>query len=297
MTNTAKFGAAVATASAMVLSQMAAIPAYACEYDFCDWYGGGDTDNSVVINISNSGSISNVTTAKASTGSNWAGGSEGGDAGEGGEGGEGGDAYAGGEGGYDNWSCDDECGGYPYPQVGGGEAIGGNGGMGGNSNGGAGGAGGAVVTGDAHADAGTENALNTVEVEVSGCGCDDEGEGYVHPWFRREVDNSITVNLSNSGSISNETEAKAKTGYNDADGSEGGDADDAGNGGEGGDAEAAGGFWGWGDAGLAVGGEGGHGGESNGGAADVGGTILTGDAHSDAGTINIMNTVLVRVLR
>ena len=69
-----------------------------------------------------------------------------------------------------------------------------------------------------------------------------------------DKDNSVYINVSNSGTINNTTKAEAETGENTAGGSYGGDG-------------------------------------------DIGGTIRTGEARSDAGTINVMNTVLVRVTR
>ncbi|TSC86580.1 MAG: hypothetical protein G01um10148_566 [Parcubacteria group bacterium Gr01-1014_8] len=293
-----KIGAVLAT-SAMVLSQFAAIPAYACE-DWC-WGEGSSDDNSVYIKVSNSGTIYNETKAKADTGDNDAGGSYGGDGGSAGDGGDGGEADV--EGGV-NWcgECSDGSDS---------EANGGDGGNGGDSNGGDAGPGGLVDTGDADANAGTVNTLNTTDIAVEGCGCEDDQDecGCIPPWLRRDVDNSVRVKVHNDGTINNETKAKADTGDNDAGGSYGGDGggdchcDGGGDGGDGGDAEVGddeegcGCEWDIGGGGTANGGDGGDGGDADGGDGDVGGTIRTGDARSDAGTVNVMNTTLVRVTR
>ncbi|MFZ2707002.1 MAG: hypothetical protein WAY88_02640, partial [Minisyncoccia bacterium] len=268
---------------------------YACESTCGDWDLGGD-DNSVYIKVSNDGYISNTTSAKADTGDNKAGGSYGGDAENAGDGGNGGDASV--DGGV-QW-CG-ECG-----SGSGSTATGGEGGNGGNSNGGNAGDGGYVVTGDASAEAGTANSLNSTDVEVEGCGCDeDQNEcSCIPPWFRRDVDNSVKIKVYNDGYISNETKAKADTGDNKAKGSYGGDAGYGGDGGDGGEAEVGdeeegcGCEWDLGgSAGEAVGGDGGNGGHSNGGEGGQGGTISTGEARSEAGTINMMNTTVIRVVR
>ncbi|MBI5457001.1 hypothetical protein HY969_04670 [Candidatus Kaiserbacteria bacterium] len=287
MTKTMKVGAVIGTL-AMVLSQFAAVPAYACEY----WWCGSDVDNSVTITVSNSGTINNETEAKADTGDNDADGSYGGDSDDGGDGGDGGRAKV--EGGLDwNWcECDDS----------GSEANGGVGGNGGDSNGGNAGPGGLVDTGDASAEAGTVNTLNTVDIEVVGCGCEEEETDDCCGGGRGDVDNRVVITLSNSGTINNETEAKADTGDNDADGSYGGDSDDGGDGGDGGNAKVEGDDGENCDCvppsgGNANAGGGGEGGDTNGGSSDVGGTIRTGDARSESGTVNLMNTVLIRVTR
>lgn len=323
MTKTIGYGAALVMGAALVLSFGAATPAFACEQG-CDgggwgggcWWGcsGGEmeVDNSVSITVSNSGTINNETEAEASTGGNYADGSYGGDGGkqkgDGGNGGDGGDAEGDGS------------------NVGG---MGGNGGSTGNGgNGGDAGPGGLVQTGDAEANAGSVNTLNTTEIEVEGCGCDESAP--VNGWWRKiKKDNSVGVTVANSGTINNETEAEAKTGKNDADGSYGGDGGkqkgDAGNGGDGGDATGSDEECGWCgggcgnwcgggcgywcaptgcdgcDNGSNVGGDAGQGGHAgsggDGGAGDVGGTVVTGNARSDSGAVNVMNTVLVRVLR
>ena len=282
MTKELNYGAAAVVTAVLALSFFAAAPAYACG----GGCGGGsdDTDNSVYVGVSNSGTIMNITTALSNTGGNVAGGSQGGDATDAGNGGSGGDA-----------------------NVSYGEANGGNGGYGGDANGGEAGPGGLVQTGDAEANAGSMNSLNTtdIEIEQADCGCDREVQGWYDEWgnfhqFRRgDVDNSVVVEVENEGAIIDMTTAGSNSGLNAAEGSEGGDATDAGKGGSGGEANAE--AW-YSECGCDVygghanAGHGADGGDVNGGAGGVGGTIVTGEARSNAGSINIMNTVLVRVL-
>lgn len=123
-------------------------------------------------------------------------------------------------------------------------------------------------------------------------------------WDLGGDDNSVYIKVSNDGYISNTTSAKADTGDNKAKGSYGGDAGYGGDGGDGGEAEVGdeeegcGCEWDLGgSAGEAVGGDGGNGGHSNGGEGGQGGTISTGEARSEAGTINMMNTTVIRVVR
>ena len=295
MTKTVNYGAAAATIAALTMSVFAALPAsaFACE----SWCGGSnDTDinNSVTINVTNSGTITSDTDAKASTGGNWAGGSYGGDAGKGGSGGDGGVADA-------NTDSHCDC----DPSVG--NATGGNGGdAGAGGNGGDGGPGGLVDSGDATANAGSLNTLNSTEIDVQAadCGCANSEEHHFSGWGRRgdtDINNSVTVYVSNSGSIDSDTDAKAKTGDNSAEGSFGGDGKKGGSGGDGGDAYSGSGFvdFDWhavgGDAFGGNGGMGGNGGD--GGRGDVGGTVRTGAAESNAGSINLMNSTIVRVTR
>ena len=288
------YGAAAATIAALTMSVFAALPAsaFACE----SWCGGGDTtiDNSVNIAVSNSGVIFSVTTSSSNTGGNKAGGSYGGDAGSGGSGGDGGNAKVESEG---------ECG---CDGGGAGEANAGNGGdAGSGGNGGDGGPGGLVDTGDAEANSGSLNTLNSVEIDVQAadCGCNDGHQS--HGWGRRgdtDIDNSVNLALSNEGEILSLTDAGANSGDNKAKGSYGGDGSYGGNGGEGGRAKVeGGGFWDWNDnfhGSVANGGDGGQGGDGgNGGDGDVGGTIRTGRAESNSGSINVMNSTIVRVTR
>jgi len=196
------------------------------------------------IRISNAGRISNTTTSDANTGGNSAGGSTGG------SGGTGGNVTSG--------AGDENNGG----------ATAGNGGNGGN-----GGAGGFVQTGDASAEAGSENALNSTDVDVElGCGCGDIN-GLT---ALIDIDNDDPNNR-----ILNLTRARGRTGDNNADGSTGGSA------GNGGQISA-----GTGDNnnGGATGGSGGAG-----GAGDLGGEILTGAAISKSGSVNLLNTSFIRL--
>lgn len=292
MTNTMKFG--VATLAVSALAFAFAGTASACQNE-CDWDNGED-DNSVYIKIENSGSIKNTTTAKADTGDNKAGGSYGGNGGDAGKGGNGGDAYV--DGGM-NW-----CGECAHGSDS--SATGGNGGTGGSAHGGNGGPGGLVDTGNASAESASVNELNSTNVVVEGCGCeeDDNDCECIPPWFRRDVDNSVTIKVKNGGDIENDTTAKADTGDNKAKGSYGGTAGEAGKGGSGGDATVGGDNdrdcecdWDFGSSGDAVGGDAGQGGSADGGNGGVGGTVRTGDARSEAGTINVTHTTVVRVTR
>lgn len=151
-----KIGAVVAT-GAMVLSQLAAIPAYACSYSWCG--GSQGSDNSVYIKVENSGSISNTTEAKADTGDNKAKGSYGGDGGYAGDGGKGGSAEVEGD------EVRGECG-CELPLGGDGTANGGDGADGGDADGGDGDVGGTVQTGDARSEAGSINVMNTTMIRV-----------------------------------------------------------------------------------------------------------------------------------
>lgn len=288
-----KFG--VATLAVSALAFAFAGTASACD-SYCDW-DGGEVDNSVYIKVSNSGTITNVTTATASTGGNKAGGSYGGNGGTAGDGGNGGRAEV--EGGFGNW-CG-ECGSSD-----GSSAEGGNGGTGGSAHGGDAGAGGYVDTGNASAESGSANELNNVDVAVEGCGCEeDENDcACIPPWFRRDVDNSVKIKVYNDGDIVNVTNAGAETGDNKAKGSYGGTGGTAGDGGNGGKAEVGdeedcrcGDDWFPAGNGDAVGGDAGQGGSADGGAGDIGGTVRTGEARSESGSINVMNTTVVRVAR
>ena len=152
-----------------------------------------------------------------------------------------------------------------------GGASAGNGGNGGN-----GGAGGLVQTGNASADAGTANDLNNTDVGVDvNCDCGDVNSVTLDV----TTDNSRTSPLDNV--IANLTAARARTGDNNADGSIGGNA------GNGGKVDGGAGSENNGGAKAGTGGAGGSGG--------LGGTVLTGNASSTAGTINMLNTTMVRV--
>lgn len=201
--------------------------------------------SSISITTTNAGSIDNYTSAKAETGGNWAGGSFGGNGGEGGE-------------------VEAEDGDFNN-----GGATAGNGGNGGNAD-----IGGTVTTGDANADAGTLNTLNTTDVDV-----DLYGENMNSSSLVVDTDND---NCGCDNNIDNHTKARARTGGNDAQGSEGGE------GGEGGDVEVD--DDGDNNNGGATGGSGG-----SGGTGAAGGWVVTGVATSNAGSVNVLNATLVRV--
>ncbi len=283
MTKTLNYGAAVATIAAMVLSVFAAVsPALA--YGGHSNGGDVDIDNEVKITVTNEAVVVNNTSANASTGGNWAGGSFGGDGAEGGSGDEGGDADA---------NADAEDGDATADAEGGKGGKGGAGGDGGN-----GGVGGTVTTGDAEANAGTMNVLNSTEIEVEGCGCD--GPNYDEDNVDDiRMDNEVRVNLYNGSAVINNTDAYAKTGWNHAEGSFGGDGAEGGSGDEGGDADADADADEYGDANAdAEGGNGGRGGWGGmGGEGGAGGLVVTGDAVSNSGTVNLLNSTLIRVVR
>lgn len=293
MTNTMKFG--VATLAVSALAFAFAGTASACE-EYCDF--GSDTNNAVYIAVSNSGTIVNTTSAVSSTGGNKAGGSYGGNGGSAGDGGNGGDAEV--YGGAFNW-CN-ECSGSGSDSA----AAGGNGGTGGSAHGGNAGAGGYVETGHASSEAGSANELNNTDIVVEGCGCEeDENEcSCIPPWFRRDVNNTVTVVVANNGAVVNATAAGADTGDNKAKGSYGGNGGSAGNGGDGGEATVGdeedcrcNDDWFPAGGGDAVGGDAGQGGSADGGNGGLGGTVRTGDARTESGSINVMNTTMVRVTR
>ena len=198
---------------------------------------------SITITTTNRGNIDNTTQADTHTGLNVAMGSIGG---------------SGGAGGFVTSAGSENNGG----------ATAGNGGNGGN-----GGPGGLVDSGDASAEAGSDNALNSTDVEVAfDCECGDI--------------NSVTMSIDTDNDdddnrILNLTQARGRTGENSADGSTGGPA---GNGGQ------IDGGTGSENNGGATGGSGGAGGSGG-----VGGTVLTGNATSKSGSVNLLNTTFVRV--
>ena len=202
---------------------------------------------SVTITICNSGVIINSTTANSSTGGNTAEGSRGG------RGGRGGDVEA-------------EADGYDAEANGNnGGALAGDGGNGGNAS-----RGGIVITGTAISTANTLNSLNGTEIELAGT---DLNSSVV----KVDIDNDAC----DCNTIDNRTRSRARTGGNDALGSEGGDG---GSGGdieaeaEDGDAEANG------NNGGAVAGNGG-----TGGTGAAGGFVRSGAADSTASTTNRLN--------
>jgi len=198
----------------------------------------------ITITTTNQGSISSNTQADSHTGQNIALGSQGGAGGSGG-------SVTGGGGSENN-----------------GGAAAGNGGNGGN-----GGAGGFVQTGNASANAGSENSLNGTDVEVDfTCDCGDI--------------NSVTLDVATDNddvdnTIESNTQARGRSGQNLALGSLGG------SGGTGGGIDGAGGSENNGGATAGHGGAGGTGG--------LGGEIITGNASSTSGSLNLLNTTIVRV--
>ena len=225
---------ALSMTAALVLSLLAiAMPASAAM-----------NSSSIKIEVENSGTITNTTSAKASTGGNLAGGSTGGSGGSGGD--------------IEVDDGDNNNGG----------ALAGEGGNGGNA-----GIGGTVFTGDADAEAGTLNSLNATDVDV-----DLWGEDMNSSEIKVKVENE---DHHDGNTISNVTRAKARTGDNNAAGSTGG------NGGTGGEVEVDDGD---NNNGGAEAGDGG-----NGGAGADGGWVETGIATSLSGSVNVLNTTLVRV--
>ena len=208
---------------------------------------------SVTITICNSGVIINSTTANSSTGGNTAEGSRGG------RGGRGGDVEA-------------EADGYDAEANGNnGGALAGDGGNGGNAS-----RGGIVITGTAISTANTLNSLNGTEIELAGTDLNSSA-------IEVGIDNdNCKCNL-----VDNKTRARARTGGNDAKGSEGGDGGPGGEieaEAEDGDAEANG------NNGGAVGGNGG-----SGGSGGLGGFIGTGFADSTATTTNKLNFTKIKL--
>jgi len=206
--------------------------------------------SSITITTTNRGTIDNYTSARSHTGNNTALGSTGG------KGGQGGDVVSAGN---------NNNGG----------ATTGNGGNGGN-----GGDGGLVDTGDATATAGTENSLNETDAEIdfstSGGDVNSTSVDVI-------TDNNIgdTEPCDCVNNIDNRTKARAYSGDNTANGSEGGDGE------RGGAITGGSGDFNNGGAGTGDGGDGGDG--------DLGGTILTGAASSTSATLNLLNTVIARV--
>ena len=148
--------------------------------------------SSITINVTNRGSITNVTQSDSHTGNNVALGSTGGSGGTGG-------SVTAGAGNENN-----------------GGASGGNGGNGGNA-----GDGGLVQTGNASADSASLNGVNTTDAEVDlGCDCPVDINGLT---IDATVDNDGDDNV-----ITNLTRARARSGANVALGSDGGNAGNGG---------------------------------------------------------------------
>jgi len=227
---------------------VAVLAAFAMVFAYAGIADAAINSSSITITTTNRGTIDNITTASAYTGFNTAQGSRGG---------------RGGDGGAVTSDGDNNNGG----------ATSGDGGDGGNAA-----AGGLVDTGNATADAGTSNDLNdtVVEVDLTTAGGDVNSTA-----VDVTTDNDLCDCPDEVNNIDNLTDARARTGLNTAEGSEGGNADDAG------DIEGGTGDF---NNGGATSGDGG-----DGGAGGLGGTIRTGAASSTAGTFNFLNTALVRV--
>ena len=208
--------------------------------------------SNITIEVSNTGKIYNTTKSKAETGGNTAQGSTGGNGGVGGD-------VTSGSGDYNN-----------------GGASGGNGGNGGNAS-----DGGWVETGDATANAGTENSLNGTDVDIDLTSAMLAGEDANSLYIGVEVENGDDENCECKPEINNTTKARARTGGNTAQGSTGGTGDNGGH-----VASGSGDY----NNGGASGGSGGAGGSGG-----IGGTVKTGVASSTAGTVNLLNTTLIRV--
>ncbi|MBI5457953.1 hypothetical protein HY971_04505 [Candidatus Kaiserbacteria bacterium] len=236
MQNTYGKAAAIATSVAMALGT----------FGFAAPAFAAVNSSSITISITNRGSIDNTTQADAHTGQNIALGSQGG---------------LGGNGGSVTSAGSENNGG----------ATAGNGGNGGN-----GGAGGLVTTGNASADAGTQNGLNGTDATIEfDCACGDLNSVTVGV----TIDNDREFPTQNN--IDNTTQARARSGQNLADGSTGGDA------GTGGDVTGGSGSE---NNGGATSGNGG-----NGGSGGLGGEIATGSATSKSGSVNMLNTTILRV--
>jgi hypothetical protein len=153
----------------------------------------------------------------------------------------------------------------------------GNGGNGGNA-----GPGGLVNTGNASATAVSENDANGTEVEL-------DADGDMNSSLITILINNLRGGACDregcppSNTIENSTKARARTGGNYADGSYGGDGGDAG------DVEPGDGSYQNGGAETGSGGNGGDGG--------IGGTINSGNAEATSAALNILNRVIVRILR
>ena len=198
---------------------------------------------SITITICNSGTIINNTSASANTGGNTALGSVGG------RGGRGGNVDSSGN--FNN-----------------GGAGTGNGGNGGDA-----GDGGFVQSGNASANASTINNANGSDVEI------DVPPDMNSSLLAVIIDNTASGCKCNT--IENTTRARARSGENTANGSEGGDGNDSGK------IDGGGGDFNNGGAGT---GSGGNGGNSN-----DGGLIRTGNATSNSETVNLLNSIIIRL--
>ena len=239
--------AAIATSVALFLPLAA----------FADTLTGNSTVSDVTVTNTNRAMVFNMTSARSSTGDNYAGGSYGG------SGGSGGEVEASGGGSGSAVITD---------------SSGGTGGTGGTAS-----DGGAIQTGDAAATAGTMNSVNSNITDIQGCGCNATSTGGNDVLTDNAATSSVAVNNNNDGMLGNGTMATADTGGSKASGSRGG------RGGSAGDVEARV----QGGSGVVTNGTGGDGGA--GGNSGLGGTILTGSSTTNSGTVNVINWNLTRV--
>ncbi len=173
-----------------------------------------------------------------------------------------------------------------------------NGGNGGN--GGAGGNGGFVDTGNALARANVNNLVNTNDTKINACACPPENEPCNDSCIERNgcgpsyppcgcIDDIIVVN-KDWADVYNTVSVDAESGQNGANGEDGGNGGNAGdanhNGNSGGCGHCA-----WGEQ-RNNGGDGG-----NGGRGGNGGVIFTGNAWAQANVMNVINSVINRILR
>lgn len=201
-----------------------------------------DDEGNTYVSNNNSAYVLNVVTATSNTGGNAAGGSTGGNGGNAGDISNSGD------------DVDDSSTG--------------DGGNGGN-----GGYGGTVVTGEASAEAGVINSVNTNETKIDRRGCDCKKDN--------DVEGDDVVENNNVSLVGTSVGAQANTGINVAVGSEGG------KGGKGGAIDNSGD-----DVEDSHTGNGGHGGTGG-----PGGLVKTGPSYSRAGVVNVIGTNITRILR
>ena len=204
--------------------------------------GLDDVGNTKVKNY-NDATVENYLKVKADTGDNTAGGSYGGN------GGNGGDVLNnGGDDIKNSWT--------------------GNGGNGGNAD-----IGGTVLSGNATAWGKIKSVVNKNDTEINRCTCGGDKD---------EITGDDKVKNENHAHVNNSGKVKADTGDNDASGSTGGGAGDAGsltNNGSG-DIE---------DSGTGNGG--------NGGTGAPGGLVVTGHSDASGEIVNIVNKNITRILR
>jgi hypothetical protein len=218
-------------------------------------YSNGEHHNDrsrTTVDTENHAHVSNNVSVTAKTGGNEA------DGGDGEEGGNGGDAYQG---------------------------FGGHGG-----NGGSGGTGGTITTGNAEAWGTLYNSVNTTDVTIDPCGCEEETQPHCFTsFFNFDRDNNpvrIDVDTNNSADVRNNLDVVAKTGGNEADG---GDGEEGGNGGDVRRNQSWNNWFLWFNQ-QDTGGNGG-----TGGTGATGGTIRTGTAYANGLSDSDVNRTTVRI--